>query len=132
MHTRCVRASVPDSRRPAPLARHDAAAAMLDHVLELVPVMLHEALHRPGGGIPKGADGVTLDLVGHIHQHVQIVLAALAGEDSLDEAIHPASTLAARRALPAGLGVVEARDALQYAYHAGGLVHHDHRTRAEC
>ena len=48
-----------------------------------------------------------------------------------DDAVEPAGAFAARRALAARLGVVEARDALEHAHHAGGLVHHDHGRRAD-
>ena len=46
-------------------------------------------------------------------------------------AVHPAGALAARRALAAGLGHVEARDALEHPHHAGGLVHDDDGAGAE-
>src|SRR5262245_64278721 len=81
---------------------HDAAA-VFDVVLELVPEVFHEALHRPGGGIAQRADRVSLDLVGDVDQHVDVGLAALTCQDPLDGAVEPAGPFAARRALPAGL-----------------------------
>src|SRR5690606_35772975 len=107
------------------------AVAVLDHVLELVPEVLDEALHGPSGCIAERADRVAFDLVRDIDEHVEVLLAALARQDSAQHAIHPAGAFAARRALTARFGVVEPRDALQDAHHAGGFVHHDHRTGAE-
>src|SRR5580698_1149725 len=114
-------------RAPAGARAHQAAAVVYV-VLELVAVMLDEALHRPSGGIAEGADGVAFDLLRDVHQHVQVFLPALAVLDALDDPVHPAGAFAARRALAAGFGIVEARDALQHLHHAGGLVHHHHRT----
>src|SRR5579871_3239855 len=86
----------------------DAPAAVIDHVLELVPVVLEEALHRPCRRVPEGADGVSLDAVRDIEQQAQLVAARLAGQHPLEQAVHPAGALAAGRALAAGLRVVEA------------------------
>ena len=48
----------------------DDAVAVLDHVLELVPEMFHEALHRPRRRIAEGADRMAFDLVRDIDEHV--------------------------------------------------------------
>src|SRR5215469_2085478 len=105
----------------------DAAAAVIDHVLELVPEMLEEALHRPGRRIAERTDGVALDAVGDIDEERELLAPRLAREHALQQSIHPARSLAARRALAAGLRHVEARDALEHPHHAGGLVHDDDR-----
>src|ERR1700761_1733448 len=107
------------------------AALVLDHVLELVAKMLDEALHRPRRGIAECADGVPLDAVRHIDQQGHVLGAALAVDDPAQHAIHPAGALAARRALAAGLGHVEACPALERPHHAGGLVHDDDCAGAE-
>src|SRR5215469_4098664 len=52
---------------------HEAASAVVDHVLQLVPVVLEEALHRPGRGIAESADGVPLDVVRHIDQESELL-----------------------------------------------------------
>src|SRR5215472_8232665 len=80
---------------------HQAPSAVIDHVLELVTVVLEEALHRPRRGIAKGADGVPLDVVGHVEQQAQLLAARLPGEHPLQHAVHPASALAAGGALSA-------------------------------
>ena len=51
--------------------------AVLDHVLELMPEVLQETLHRPGCRIAKRADGMPLNLVGHVEQQIQVLLAGL-------------------------------------------------------
>jgi hypothetical protein len=109
----------------------DALAAVLDHVGELVPEMLQEALHRPGRRVAERADRVALDLVGDLHQQVEVGQLALPGQDPAQHAREPAGALAARRALAAGFGHVEARDALEHSNHAGRFVHDDHRARAD-
>src|SRR5579862_2169914 len=76
---------------------HEAAPAVIDHVFELVPVMLEEALHRPGRGVAERADGVSLDAVGDIQEQSQLLAARLPGEHALEQAVHPAGALAAWR-----------------------------------
>src|SRR5262249_12414358 len=64
------------SGRLRPLAvGHEAPSAVIDHVLELVTVVLEEALHRPGRGVAEGADGVPLDVVRDIEQQSQLLAA---------------------------------------------------------
>ena len=55
----------------------DAAALVLDHVLELVAEVLDEALHRPRGGVAERADRVAFDLVRDVDEHVDVGLRAL-------------------------------------------------------
>src|SRR5579863_4912323 len=94
------------------LLRDDAAAAMVDHVLELVPVVLEEALYRPRRRIAERTDGVALDVVGDVDEEGKLLAPCLAGEHPLQQPVHPARALAAGSALAAGLRHVEARDAL--------------------
>src|SRR5580704_1332174 len=100
-------------RRGRRRAFDDRAALVLDHVLELVLVVLQEALHRPCRGIAERADRVPLDPIRHIEQQPQVLASALPRDDSAEHAVEPARALAARRALAAGLGIIEARQALQ-------------------
>src|SRR5579871_3564082 len=127
-----MRASVPAGSRGAPRWIVDqAASAVVDHVLELVAVVLQEALHRPRRGVTEGADRVALDAVRDVEQQVEVRALGLPGQDLEDQPVHPAGALAAGRALAAGLGAVEARDALEHLDHAGRVVHDDHRAGAE-
>src|SRR5208283_4352668 len=118
-------------RRHSRLTLDDRTAAVFDHVLKLVPVVLEEALHRPRGRIAQRADRVALDAIGDIHQQPQILAAPLAGEDALQHPIQPARAFAARRALAAGLRRVEARQPLERTHHARRLVHDNHGAGAD-
>ena len=93
--------------------------------------MLDEAPHRHCGGIAEGADGAPLDLVRDLLQQLDILGPALALDEAREHAVEPAGALAAGRALAAGLGIIEARDAAQGLDHVGGLVHDDNRAGAE-
>ena len=104
---------------------------MVHVVLELVPVVAQEALHRPRGGFTEGADGVTFDLAGDALEQVHVIKRGLAFDDAVQRAEHPAGAFAARGALAAGFVVVETADALAGAHHAGGFVHDDDRTRTQ-
>src|SRR5579863_5667630 len=68
----------------------EAAPAVIDHVFELVPVVLEEALHRPSRCIPERADGVSLDAVGDIDEERQLLAPRLAREHALEQPVHPA------------------------------------------
>src|SRR6202041_1675394 len=94
-------------------AFRDGSSLVLDHVLEFGFEMLQEALHRPGGCIAQGANGVSFDAIGHVEQKAQILAAPLAGDDPLEHAVQPARAFPAGRALTTGLRHVEARQPLQ-------------------
>src|SRR6185437_8920344 len=120
------------SGRPrSELVLHDAAAAVVDHVLEFMAIVLQEALHRPGGCVSERADGVAFDAIRHVQEESQLLASRLAGQHPFEEAVHPTRAFAAGRALSAGLGHVEAGDALQHAHHAGRLVHHNDSGRTD-
>src|SRR5512142_743652 len=110
-------------------ARLHDAALVVDVVLELVAVGLHEGAHGHRRGVSEGADGAPLDVVREVEQQVQVLLAALARLDAVDDAVEPARALAAGRALAARLLEVEVGEALGRLHHAGVLVHHDHGAR---
>src|SRR5215210_9143638 len=68
----------------------DDAVAVLDVVLELVPEMADETLHRPRCRIAERTDRVPFDLVRHVDQHVDVGLATLPRQDAQQRAIQPA------------------------------------------
>src|SRR5512139_4339092 len=92
-----TRSSLIPSCRAA--ARLDDAVAVLDVMLELVPEVSDEALHRPRGGVAERADGVPFDLVGDVDEHVDVGHAALPRQDPLQRAVEPSRAFAAGRAL---------------------------------
>src|SRR5690606_36077052 len=98
---------------------------------EFIPVMTQEALYRPRGGFTEPTDGVALDLAGGLAQHLQVFDRGAHVDHAADHAVHPAGAFTARGALATAFLIVETRDALAGADHAGGLVHDDHRAGAE-
>src|SRR5512138_1973700 len=111
--------------------RSHHAALVFDVIRELFAKMFEEALHRHRRSVAERADGVAADVARHAVQQVKILLPALAVLDAVDDAVHPAGTFTAWRALAARFLEIEIRQALQRAHHAHRLVHHDHRARAE-
>src|SRR6202158_1040268 len=93
------------------LVRIGIARIFVDAPLDLWPEMPQQALHRPGGAIAEGADGVALDLLGHVHQHADLAPLRAAFRHAGEHAPHPADAFAAGRALTAALVLVKIRDA---------------------
>src|SRR5262249_30904379 len=96
-----------------------------------------QTLDWPGSGIAEGADGVALDLPGHLFQDVDFLDPRLALHQALHDAIHPARTLAAGRALAAALMHVEMREPADRGHRgraearfhiAKGIEIHQHRV----
>src|SRR5438034_10375893 len=79
------------------------APLVLDVMHELVAKVLEEALHRQRRRVAQGADRAARDVVGDVVEERQVVHAALAVLDAVDDSIEPARAFAARRALPARL-----------------------------
>src|SRR3984957_13146691 len=67
--------------------RDDAAATVVNHVFKFVPIVLHEALHRPRRCIPQRADGMAFDAVGDIDEEIEVLAAGSAAENSLEQTI---------------------------------------------
>src|SRR3954463_15067217 len=92
---------------PPSLRRHAHGLGMrvcrilVDALLDLGAEVPQQALHRPGRAVAERADGVTLDLLGHVHQHVDLAPVRAAFGHAHQHAPHPAHALAARRALAA-------------------------------
>src|SRR5882724_6905225 len=82
------------------------ARIFVDARLDLVAEMRDQALDRPGRGIAKRADGVTLDLFCHFQEHVDLTLVGTSIGHAGQNPPHPPRTLAARRALAAALMLV--------------------------
>jgi hypothetical protein len=100
---------------------------LVDTILDLVAVVSDETLDWPGSGIAQGADGVTLDLLGELPQHVDLGVVSLANFHALERVGQPAGSLAARSALSAALVLVELAQPQDRLDDVGRIVHHDHR-----
>src|SRR5215218_667371 len=92
---------------PPSLRRHAHGLGMrvrrilVDAPLDLGAEMANEPLHRPGRAVAERANGMTLDLLGHVHQHVDLAPVRAAFGHAHQHAPHPAHALSARRALAA-------------------------------
>merc|ERR1712156_990127 len=80
--------------------------------LQLWSEMSDEPLHRPRGSVRQGADGVTLDLLGQLPDHVDLLGLGVALRESPHHGVHPVDALPAGGALPARLVLVEDSSAL--------------------
>src|SRR5271167_2100689 len=90
--TSAVAAARPSSQRRAPtnplLRRRQARALHVrpadaivgDAFLDLAAEVAEEALDRPDRRVGELADGVALDLAGHVQQHVDLARLGLAGD----------------------------------------------------
>src|SRR3954454_18130302 len=116
----------PSLRRHAHGLRMRVRRILVDAPLDLGAEVPQQALHRPGRAVAERADGVTLDLLGHFEQHVDLALLGAAFGHAGEHAPHPAHALAARRALAAALVLVEIRNARHRADDVGRLIHDDH------
>ena len=112
------------------VGRHQALL-VIDVVLEFVAEVLDEALHRQRRGIAQRADRASGDVVRHRHQQVEVLVPALAVLDPVHHPPEPARPFAARRALAAGLLVIEIRQPQQRFHHAARVVHQDHGARTQ-
>src|SRR5687768_14232812 len=70
--TREIRLRSNESCRLRSCGIHDAAPAVVDHVLELVAEFFQEALHRPRRRVTQAADGMPLDAVGHLDDQIEL------------------------------------------------------------
>ena len=106
-------------------------AVAVDALLDLGAEVADQALDRPGRRVAERADGVALDLLRDVEQHVDLAALGAALGHAQHHAPHPARALAAGRALAAALVLVEVGDAGDRRDDVGRLVEHDHRRRAE-
>jgi len=74
---------------------------------------------------------VTFDLLGHLHQHVDLALLRAALGHPGQYAPHPAHTFAAWCALATAFVLIKIRNAGHRTNDIRRLIHHDDRSRAE-
>src|SRR6056297_4165844 len=82
---------------------HAAGFLCLDAILDLIAEVTDQALYRPGRRVAKGTNRVTLDLLGHVEQHVDLLDIRLAAHQPVHHPHHPARALATGGALSAAL-----------------------------
>src|SRR5215510_8511900 len=111
--------------------RVEGAAAFLLVLHDLVPEVHDHGGNRRGHGITERAERPADDVVADVEQLVHVLLGALAVLEPLDYPHHPVGALPARRALPAGLVLVELRPAERGAHRAGAVIEDLQRPGAE-
>src|SRR4051812_21143495 len=84
-----------------------ARRVFVDAPLDLGAEMAQQSLYRPSRAVAERADGMALDLLGDLHQHVDLAVGGATLRHASEHAPHPAHAFATRRALPAGLVLVE-------------------------
>src|SRR3546814_20136837 len=75
------------------LRRRSGLLVLADAALHLRAEMAQQALDRPGRGVAERADGMALDLIGHIEQRVDLVEIGIAAHQAGHHAPHPAGAL---------------------------------------
>mmetsp|Transcript_19209 Transcript_19209/g.34218 ORF Transcript_19209/g.34218 Transcript_19209/m.34218 type:complete len:476 (-) Transcript_19209:63-1490(-) len=113
------------------LSRNALLCRLTDAVFHDGPHVADEALDGPSGGVTEGADGVALDLLGDLPQHVDLLHPGVALLHAQHDVVQPGGALAAGGALPAGLVLVKVGEARDGVDGVGALVHHDHRGGAQ-
>mmetsp|Transcript_32617 Transcript_32617/g.54989 ORF Transcript_32617/g.54989 Transcript_32617/m.54989 type:complete len:248 (-) Transcript_32617:558-1301(-) len=90
-----------------------------------------QSLNRPGGRVAQCADGVALDAAGDFFEHGDLPHVRFTCLDLLQQRLHPAGTLATRRALATRLVAVEVRQSPDGCNHVDRFVHYGHRGRSQ-
>ena len=111
--------------------RVERAAAVLEVGDVLVAEVLDRRGDRAGRAVAERAERPAEDVVALVEQLLEVGLGALALLEPREHLHQPPGALAARRALAAGLVLVELRPAQHRAHHAGGLVEDLQRLGAE-
>ena len=100
-------------------------------VLQLRPEVSDQTLDWPGSSISQSTDGVTLDLLGQLPDHVDLLGLGVALGEPPHHGVHPVDALPAGSALTTGLVFVEERQPGDGLHHVGLLVHHDDGCSAQ-
>ena len=124
------------SLRPGPSEEHrrgwvERAAAALVVLDEFVPEVLDRRHDRADRAVAERAERAAQDVVADVKQLVEVALAALAALERVEHLDDPERALAARRALAAGLVLVELHPPQRGAHDAGRLVEDLQRPGAE-
>lgn len=123
-----------DARALGPATERRLAVALgelSDLGLDLGAEVTHETLDGPRGGLTEGTDGVALDLLGELEDHVDLTALGLASVQTVHHLQQPSGTLTAGGALAAGLVLEEVRQALDAAHDISLLVEHNDSSGTE-
>merc|ERR1719324_1074353 len=100
-------------------------------VLQLWPEVPDQSLDWPGSSISQSTDGVALDLLGQLPDHVDLLGLGVALSKSPHHGVHPVNALPAGGALATGLVLVEQSEPGDGFDHVCLLVHDDDGGSAE-
>lgn len=114
---------VPSTRQALPPTLMQSMFAY--SLLQLRSEVADETLDRPGESLAKSADGVALDLLRELLEHVDLALARIALFQTLHDLVGPLAALSAGGALAAGLVLVKGRQAGDGTDDVCRLVHDD-------
>src|SRR5205823_13029668 len=103
----------------------ERAAALVDVRLELVAELGDVARDDHRVRVAERAEALAVDAVADVEQQVELALRRAAVLELAQDRRQPARALAARRALPARLVLVELRVADPELHHAAAVVEHD-------
>ncbi|GMT31566.1 hypothetical protein PFISCL1PPCAC_22863, partial [Pristionchus fissidentatus] len=129
-YTLFLRPDSPDSCRRA-LLFQNLLVELLHSRLQFGPEVSDQTLDGPSGGVSEGADGVSLDLLAQLPDHVNLLLLRLAVHEPPHHLVQPVAALATRRALSTALVLVEERETGDALHDVGLLVHHNHGGSSE-
>ena len=79
----------------------------VDSILHFSAEILDETLNGPSSGITERANGVSLNLIGELFQHINLSEVSITLLNTSKEVDHPASALATGCALPTALVFIE-------------------------
>src|SRR5262245_542864 len=88
-------------RGPVSRLGAEGAAAEGGVLLELGAELRGEGPGRHGGAVGQGADGIALNVVGHVEEEIDVRGGRAAVLEAAQHPVQPPRALAARRALPA-------------------------------
>ncbi len=104
---------------------------LLDALLNVRAEVLDEALYGPSSGITKGANGVAFNLLRQLEKHINLGLLSVTDNESAHHLVEPSGALTARRALSAGLVLVEVRETSNSLDNVSALVHDNDGSSTE-
>ena len=107
----------------------ERAAALVEVPLELVAELRDVARDDDRRGVAERAEALAQDPVADVEEQVELALRGAALLDPSEDVDLPADALAARRALAAGLLLVELREAQAELHHAAAVVDDDEGRR---
>ncbi len=103
----------------------------INPILNLIPKMSNESLHRPRGCIPQSTNRVSLNLPAQLIDHIDLSVIRVSDLEALHYVGQPGGALATGRALTTGFVFVEFGETKDRVDYVGLPVHYDYGCGAE-